>query len=187
MSGGRHRPTQERITPCVAPSAGPTRTAWSTSAVRGRWDDPPSARLRGLVGWPSPSSGSRRRHCWCSSGTVPGAVRARQAGLRPAEGLQEPAHPREEILRIASDIEEAIRARGQREVESQEVGIELLNALRDLDPVAYMRFASVYKDFQDLPTSSASWRTSACARPLPEAAFQRPGDVAGGVARGREP
>jgi transcriptional repressor NrdR len=57
--------------------------------------------------------------------------------------------PREEILRIASDIEEAVRARGQREVESQEVGIELLNALRELDPVAYMRFASVYKDFQD--------------------------------------
>lgn len=54
-----------------------------------------------------------------------------------------------DILRIASDIEEAVRARGQREVESQEVGIELLNALRDLDPVAYMRFASVYKDFQD--------------------------------------
>lgn len=56
---------------------------------------------------------------------------------------------RTDILRIASDIEEAVRARGQREVESQEVGIELLNALRDLDAVAYMRFASVYKDFQD--------------------------------------
>ena len=53
------------------------------------------------------------------------------------------------IVRLATDIEEALRARGQREVESQEVGIELLNALRDLDAVAYMRFASVYKDFQD--------------------------------------
>jgi transcriptional repressor NrdR len=42
-----------------------------------------------------------------------------------------------------------VRGRGQREVESQEVGIELLNALRELDTVAYMRFASVYKDFQD--------------------------------------
>jgi transcriptional repressor NrdR len=57
--------------------------------------------------------------------------------------------PAPEIVRIASDIEETVRARGQREVESQEVGIELLNALRELDPVAYMRFASVYKDFQD--------------------------------------
>jgi len=54
-----------------------------------------------------------------------------------------------QILRMTSDIEETLRARGQREVESQEVGIELLNALRELDAVAYMRFASVYKDFQD--------------------------------------
>jgi transcriptional repressor NrdR len=54
-----------------------------------------------------------------------------------------------QIVRITSDIEETLRARGQREVESQEVGIELLNALRDLDAVAYMRFASVDKDFQD--------------------------------------
>lgn len=57
--------------------------------------------------------------------------------------------PRSDILRIAGDIEESLRARGQREVESQEIGIEVLNALRDLDAVAYMRFASVYKDFQD--------------------------------------
>jgi transcriptional repressor NrdR len=55
----------------------------------------------------------------------------------------------ERIGRIASDIEETIRGRGQREVESQEIGIEVLNALRDLDAVAYMRFASVYKDFQN--------------------------------------
>ena len=54
-----------------------------------------------------------------------------------------------EIDRLAADVEEALRARGLREVESQEVGIELLNALRDLDAVAYVRFASVYKDFQD--------------------------------------
>jgi transcriptional repressor NrdR len=56
---------------------------------------------------------------------------------------------RDDILRIASDIEESLRTRGQREVESQEIGIEVLNNLRDLDAVAYMRFASVYKDFQD--------------------------------------
>ena len=57
--------------------------------------------------------------------------------------------PSERIVQLARDIEETLRARGQREVETQEVGIELLNALRELDPVAYMRFASVYKDFQD--------------------------------------
>jgi transcriptional repressor NrdR len=69
------------------------------------------------------------------------------AGLDKACKNRPISHP--QIVRIASDIEEALRARGQREVESQEVGIELLNALRELDAVAYMRFASVYKDFQD--------------------------------------
>jgi transcriptional repressor NrdR len=69
------------------------------------------------------------------------------AGLEKACKNRPISH--QQIVRIASDIEETLRARGQREVESQEVGIELLNALRDLDAVAYMRFASVYKDFQD--------------------------------------
>lgn len=55
----------------------------------------------------------------------------------------------EEIERIAADVEDAIRARGGRDVESQEIGVELLNALRERDVVAYMRFASVYKNFQD--------------------------------------
>ena len=55
------------------------------------------------------------------------------------------------IVRIASDIEETLRARRQREVESQEIGIEAMNALKDLHPVAYMRFKSVYHAFQDLP------------------------------------
>ena len=78
------------------------------------------------------------------------------------------------ILRIASDIEEAIRARGQREVETQEVGIELLNALRDLDPVAYMRFASVYKDFQDPADFERELEDLGSLRKTtPEAAFQR--------------
>ncbi len=73
--------------------------------------------------------------------------------LKVVSGLEKACKNRpissEQITRIASDIEETLRARGQREVESQEVGIELLNALRELDVVAYMRFASVYKDFQD--------------------------------------
>jgi transcriptional repressor NrdR len=69
------------------------------------------------------------------------------SGLEKACKNRPPSRGR--ILRIANDIEDAIRVRGQREVESQEIGVEVLNALRDLDEVAYMRFASVYKDFQD--------------------------------------
>jgi transcriptional repressor NrdR len=36
------------------------------------------------------------------------------------------------------------------EVTSQQVGIEVLQQLRTLDEVAYIRFASVYKDFQEI-------------------------------------
>lgn len=55
-----------------------------------------------------------------------------------------------DIARVADEIEEAMRAPGVSEVRSQDVGIAVLDRLRDLDEVAYIRFASVYKDFQEL-------------------------------------
>lgn len=55
-----------------------------------------------------------------------------------------------EIEAIAEDVEEAVRASGARPVPSADIGLEVLERLRDLDEVAYLRFASVYKDFQEL-------------------------------------
>jgi transcriptional repressor NrdR len=55
-----------------------------------------------------------------------------------------------EIDAIAEDVEDAMRDLGQRPVPSSEIGREVLERLRDLDEVAYLRFASVYKDFQEL-------------------------------------
>ncbi len=55
-----------------------------------------------------------------------------------------------EIEAIADDIEEAMRADARRPVPSAEIGREVLERLRYLDEVAYLRFASVYKDFQEL-------------------------------------
>jgi transcriptional repressor NrdR len=52
------------------------------------------------------------------------------------------------IAILAQRVEEAVRARGAAEVPSQEVGLAILGPLRDLDEVAYLRFASVYQDFQ---------------------------------------
>ena len=46
-------------------------------------------------------------------------------------------------------VEEKLRSRGP-EVTSQEVGLEVLSELRGLDEIAYVRFASVYKDFQEV-------------------------------------
>ncbi len=49
---------------------------------------------------------------------------------------------------VVEDLEEQIRASG-RQITSEEIGRLVLARLRDLDEVAYLRFASVYKDFQD--------------------------------------
>jgi transcriptional repressor NrdR len=55
----------------------------------------------------------------------------------------------EQIAHVADRIEGRLRRRGP-EVTSQQVGIEVLQHLQRLDQVAYMRFASVYKDFQEV-------------------------------------
>ena len=47
-------------------------------------------------------------------------------------------------------MEDAIRARGSGEVPSHEVGLAILGPLRELDEVAYLRFASVYRGFESL-------------------------------------
>lgn len=49
---------------------------------------------------------------------------------------------------LAQRVEETVRATGLAEVPSQEVGLAILGPLRDLDEVAYLRFASVYRSFE---------------------------------------
>ncbi|TDX33065.1 transcriptional repressor NrdR [Modicisalibacter xianhensis] len=47
-------------------------------------------------------------------------------------------------------IRQRLRARGEREIEAREIGEEVMGALKRLDQVAYIRFASVYRRFQDI-------------------------------------
>jgi len=54
------------------------------------------------------------------------------------------------IALLAQRVEETIRARGAAEVPSHDVGLAILGPLRDLDEVAYLRFASVYRSFESL-------------------------------------
>jgi transcriptional repressor NrdR len=54
------------------------------------------------------------------------------------------------IALLAQKVEEAVRARGAAEVPSHDVGLAILGPLRDLDEVAYLRFASVYRAFESL-------------------------------------
>jgi len=55
----------------------------------------------------------------------------------------------EQAVSLAERVEEKLRRKGP-VVTTQEVGIEVLAMLRRLDDVAYLRFASVYKDFQEV-------------------------------------
>lgn len=52
------------------------------------------------------------------------------------------------VADAAAAVERALRALGRRVVTSEQVGLEVLSQLRELDPVAYVRFASVYKNFE---------------------------------------
>ena len=48
---------------------------------------------------------------------------------------------------LSQKVEDAVRASGSAEIPSHEVGLAILGPLRDLDEVAYLRFASVYRSF----------------------------------------
>ncbi|ANI39499.1 NrdR family transcriptional regulator [Mycolicibacterium vaccae 95051] len=48
---------------------------------------------------------------------------------------------------LAQQVEDAVRAAGSPEVASHDVGLAILGPLRELDEVAYLRFASVYRSF----------------------------------------
>jgi len=56
---------------------------------------------------------------------------------------------KEQVSEVVARVEDRLRRRGP-VVTTQEVGLEVLSQLTKLDQVAYMRFASVYKDFQEV-------------------------------------
>lgn len=56
----------------------------------------------------------------------------------------------DELKILAEKVEAAVRSTGASEVPSHEIGLAILGPLRELDEVAYLRFASVYKSFSSL-------------------------------------
>lgn len=61
---------------------------------------------------------------------------------RPVSGLQ--------MEKMVEDIEGTIHSSGKTEIPSKEIGELVIGKLREVDEVAYIRFASVYRDFQDM-------------------------------------
>ncbi len=56
----------------------------------------------------------------------------------------------DDLARLAQRVEESLRASGAAQVDAHEVGLSILGPLRELDEVAYLRFASVYQAFESL-------------------------------------
>ena len=56
----------------------------------------------------------------------------------------------EKIEKAIVEIMSSIRGTGEREVNTEFVGTQIMNRLKKLDQVAYVRFASVYRKFEDI-------------------------------------
>jgi transcriptional repressor NrdR len=72
---------------------------------------------------------------------VVGGVRKACQGRPVSEG---------QLAVLAQRVEDALRAAGSAEIPAHEVGLAILGPLRELDEVAYLRFASVYRAFESL-------------------------------------
>ncbi|MDP2576064.1 MAG: transcriptional regulator NrdR [Candidatus Palauibacterales bacterium] len=109
----------------------------------------------------------RRRECQSCQGRFttyerieqqPLSIKKRDGSLEPFDrsklirGIQVACARRpvrlEQIEGIAEVIEEALERAGAGEVDSQRIGTLVMERLRDIDQVAYVRFASVYRNFQ---------------------------------------
>lgn len=55
----------------------------------------------------------------------------------------------DQIAEVVADLEDRFRLKGGGDIPSEQVGLAVLDCLRELDQVAYVRFASVYKGFDD--------------------------------------
>src|SRR5690242_21210267 len=105
---------------------------------------------------------------------VNGVRRACQG--RPVSGDQ--------LAILAQQVEDEIRARGCAEVSSHEVGLAILGPLRELDEVAYLRFASVYRGFESLADFEAEIAVLRAERQL---RHEGPADPAAGRPAAPEP
>ena len=60
--------------------------------------------------------------------------------------------PLAELERIADEIEQELQSALEREITTEQVGEMVMKRLKDVDEVAYVRFASVYRQFKDIDT-----------------------------------
>lgn len=56
----------------------------------------------------------------------------------------------EQLTQIANSVENKVRARGENEVSTKVIGEYVMDELKDVDEISYIRFASVYRQFKDV-------------------------------------
>ncbi|MFK4789569.1 transcriptional regulator NrdR [Microbacterium sp. ZW T5_56] len=61
-----------------------------------------------------------------------------------------------DLALLAQRVEESVRQTGQSQIDANEIGLSILQPLRELDEVAYLRFASVYQAFESLEDFEAA-------------------------------
>ncbi|KKJ96033.1 transcriptional regulator NrdR [Micromonospora sp. HK10] len=81
------------------------------------------------------------------------------------------------IALLAQKVEDTVRAKGAAEIPSHEVGLAILGPLRDLDEVAYLRFASVYRSFDSLADFEREIETLRAAARAREGAGAEPAEA----------
>lgn len=89
----------------------------------------------------------------------------------------------DDLALLAQTVEDNLRQTGQAEIEAQEVGLAILAPLRELDQVAYLRYASVYKNFSNLTDFEGE---IALLREFPSNEKTSPNQISSATPRGKK-
>jgi transcriptional repressor NrdR len=84
----------------------------------------------------------------------------------------------DDLALLAQTVEECVRAGGAAEIASHDVGLAILGPLRQLDEIAYLRFASVYRAFEGLEDFEAEIALLRAERELRDADLTDQADLA---------
>ncbi|PDQ34599.1 MAG: transcriptional regulator NrdR [Candidatus Lumbricidophila eiseniae] len=80
-----------------------------------------------------------------------------------------------DLMKLAQRVEETVRQSGASQIDANDIGLAVLDPLRDLDEVAYLRFASVYQAFdslQDFEAAIGQLRTENRSENRPDQEFR---------------
>lgn len=75
-------------------------------------------------------------------------IKKLEAGIEKA--FEKLPVPQEKIKKMINEIEEQIRKTGKKEIKTSIIGELIMKKLKKIDNIAYIRFASVYRQFQDI-------------------------------------